>query len=123
MKRHTSEEIGAKLRLARDLVAQGQSQSEICKKLGVSVMTFHRWRKQEPVSAVSARRNDNSGGNKAVVARSTFSLPPEKPQKFEELRLENERLKRIVANLLIEKSKIEEILDQNQRAQRQRAEK
>jgi predicted DNA-binding protein (UPF0251 family) len=45
MKRHSAEEISSKLREAEALMAHGLSQAQACKKLGVSVMTFHRWRK------------------------------------------------------------------------------
>ena len=45
MKRHSAEEIATKLRQAEELMARGQSQAQACKALGVSVMTFHRWRK------------------------------------------------------------------------------
>src|SRR5260370_18024953 len=45
MKRHSAEEIITKLRQAEQLMAGGQSQAQACKGLGVSVMTYHRWRK------------------------------------------------------------------------------
>ena len=47
-KRHTAAEIAAKLRQADALSAEGRVQNEIAKALGVSVMTFHRWRKARP---------------------------------------------------------------------------
>ena len=45
MKKHSREEILLKLGQADELARAGKSQVEICKTLGVSVMTFHRWRK------------------------------------------------------------------------------
>ena len=44
-KRHSTSEIEAKLGQAAVLSSEGQTQSEIAKALGISVMTFHRWRK------------------------------------------------------------------------------
>ena len=44
-KRHASGEIAAKLAQANELVAKGKTQREISKVLGVSIMTYHRWKK------------------------------------------------------------------------------
>ena len=88
-------------------MARGQSQAQACKVLGVSVMTFHRWRKQEaarsghPVSALV--------GLVEVDSNNTNATEPER-SRMDELRLENERLRRIVTDLLLEKMKIEEKL-------------
>ncbi|MET4151021.1 transcriptional regulator with XRE-family HTH domain [Bradyrhizobium sp. RT9b] len=43
-KRHASEEISAKLAQAKELAAEGKTQREISKALGISIMTYHRWR-------------------------------------------------------------------------------
>src|SRR5260370_36048806 len=47
-KRHSRVEIASKLAQANDLATQGKLQSEIAHRLGVSVMTLHRWRKAPP---------------------------------------------------------------------------
>jgi hypothetical protein len=52
MKRHSEEEITTKLRQAKQLMAGGQSQAQVCRGLGVSVMTYHRWRKRQPARDV-----------------------------------------------------------------------
>jgi putative transposase len=44
-KRHASGEITAKLAHANELAAKGKTQREISKALGVSIMTYHRWKK------------------------------------------------------------------------------
>ena len=44
-KRHASGEITAKLAQANELAAKGKTQREISKALGVSIMTYHRWKK------------------------------------------------------------------------------
>lgn len=106
MKRHSTEEIAVKLRQAGDLIAQGQSQAQACRALGFSVMTYHRWRKLLPPATVP----------------SPVSVPDERPvpsldrpltsdeRRVNELRAENDRLRRIVTDLLLEKMKIEEQL-------------
>jgi putative transposase len=48
VKKHSNKEVAAKLDRARVLAANGAYQSDICKDLGISVMTLHRWRKQFP---------------------------------------------------------------------------
>ena len=47
-KRHSRVEIATKLAQANDLATQGKPQSQIARRLGVSVMTLHRWRKAPP---------------------------------------------------------------------------
>jgi transposase-like protein len=100
MKRHLPEEIRAKLRQARDLEQQGQSQAQVCKTLGISVMTFHRWRKQFPqVASPSIKNNDDVEVRDASTGTSN---------QIEELRLENRRLRKIITDLLLERLKLEE---------------
>ncbi|WP_166293743.1 MULTISPECIES: helix-turn-helix domain-containing protein [unclassified Bradyrhizobium] len=106
MRRHSTEEITSKVKQAEELMARGQSQAQACKVLGVSVMTFHRWRKQE-----AARGHHGNGTVTELVARTDDrdGIPPVR-NRIDELRLENERLRRIVTDLLLEKMKIEEKL-------------
>ncbi|MGP9814500.1 helix-turn-helix domain-containing protein [Rhodopseudomonas sp. NSM] len=59
-RRHASEEIASKLAQADELAAKGKTQREISKALGVSVMTYHRWKKM-PVSTTSGSANAGSG--------------------------------------------------------------
>ena len=89
-KRHTAEEIGVKLRQAEEMAHEGKFQDEIARALGVTVMTYHRWRKaQQSLSAPPTPVN--SGG-------------------LGDLELENLRLRRLVTDLLLEKVKLEEEL-------------
>ncbi|RXH16931.1 helix-turn-helix domain-containing protein [Bradyrhizobium guangzhouense] len=107
MRRHSTHEIAAKLRQAEELMAHGQSQAQACKALGVSVMTFHRWRKldlaqpnaRHPLEIAGSVHNDDAPG-----------IPAPDQRRIDELKLENERLRRIVTDLLLEKMKIEEQL-------------
>jgi putative transposase len=101
MKRHSPEEIRTKLRHAQDLENRGQSQGQICKALGISVMTFHRWRKgaeQLPDVASSTTINDEK------IRNGEFG----NSKRVSEVLLENRRLRKIVTDLLLEKLKLEE---------------
>jgi putative transposase len=99
MKRHNRAEIIAALNQAQVMMARGQSQSAICKVLGISVMTLHRWRKEfgDP------RENP--------VGESLRQLDDPR-QQIAELREENRRLRTIVTDLLLERTKGEELLAQ-----------
>ena len=44
-KRHTPEQIVGHLRDAELMESEGKSVAQICKKLGVSEQTYHRWRR------------------------------------------------------------------------------
>jgi putative transposase len=85
-KRHSRVEIATKLAQANHLATQGKLQSEIARTLGVSIMTLHRWRKE-----ASQPDRASSGGTRLA-----------------ELQLENSRLRRLVTDLLLEKTKLEE---------------
>jgi putative transposase len=98
MKRHQRAEIIAALNQAQIMMARGQSQSAICKVLGISVMTLHRWRKEfgDP------RENPDYGQN--VDQREDTR------KQIAELREENRRLRTIVTDLLLERTKGDELL-------------
>ena len=85
MKRHTAEEVIAKLRQAEASLAQGLTVAQVCQQLGVSEQTLHRWRNQY-------------GGLKADEAR-----------RLKELQAENARLKRLVAELALDKQMLQEV--------------
>ncbi len=85
-KRHSPDQIIRKLREADAMLSQGHAIAQICQGLEVSEQTFHRWRNQY-------------GGMKADEAR-----------RLKELELENARLKKIVANLELDKLIIQEVL-------------
>jgi putative transposase len=84
MKRHTPEQIIAKLRQAEAELAQGAGIGQVCQKLGISEQTLHRWRNQY-------------GGLKQEAAR-----------RLKELESENARLKRLVAELALDKQLLQE---------------
>lgn len=109
-KRHTAAEITSKLDEAGALSGQGRNQSEIAQALGISVMTFHRWRKampqqQQPTLASVSRPS-------AVVTE----LPePRRQGRIAELQLENARLRKLVTDLMLEKLRLEDEMQRSDR--------
>ena len=85
MKRHSPEQVIPKLRQAEADLAQGLTIGQVCQKLGISEQTFHRWRNQY-------------GGIKADEAK-----------RLKELEAENTRLKRLVAELALDKHMLQEV--------------
>lgn len=85
MKRHTAEQVITKLRQAEADLAQGLTLAQICQKLGVSEQTLHRWRNQY-------------GGLKADEAK-----------RLRELEIDNARLRRLVAELALDKQMLQEV--------------
>ncbi len=45
-RRHTAEQIIAKLREAEVLLAKGAKMPQVCRKLGVTEQTYYRWRQE-----------------------------------------------------------------------------
>jgi transposase-like protein len=84
-RRHTPEQIIRKLREADRLLGEGRDVAAVCKQLEVSETTLHRWRAQY-------------GGLKAADAK-----------RLKELERENGKLKRIVADQLLENQALQEI--------------
>ena len=84
-RRHTLEQIIRKLREADRLLGEGQDVSAVAKHLEVSEQTLYRWRLQY-------------SGLKADDAK-----------RLKELERENVRLKRIVADQLLENQALKEI--------------
>jgi transposase len=103
-KRHASEEISAKLAQANELAAKGKTQREISKALGVSIMTYHRWKKMLQSSGTfSEGRTEKDGRPGALGDASTSDT-------IKRLELENAQLRRLVTDMLLEKLKYEEEL-------------
>jgi putative transposase len=78
-KRHRPEEIVAKLRQVEVLTAQGQSVAEAIRSIGVTEVTYYRW------------RNEYGG------------LKGDQVKRLKELEAENARLRRAVSDLTLEK--------------------
>jgi putative transposase len=114
--RHTEAEIAAKLEQANDMSAQGELQGDIAKALGVSLMTYHRWRKAREASRRAAPHPVGEAHSTELQARR------EQVRRIGELQLENSRLRRLVTDLLLEKVALEESLH-DRAASRRTAEK
>ncbi|PPI98956.1 IS3 family transposase [Nocardia nova] len=84
-KRHSAEEIVRKLRRADELAAAGASGEEIAADLGISAATLYNWRRQY-------------GGMDTDAAKE-----------LKELREQNARLKRLLADAELEKDALREI--------------
>jgi len=104
-KRHTSAEIATKLGEAATLGAEGRNQREIAQALGVSVMTFHRWRKAQPQGSQSSASSEPE--RRRIVPIGNLS-ESQRRGRMAELQLENSRLRRLVTDLLLEKMRIED---------------
>lgn len=81
----TPEQIIRKLRRADELQAQGKDSAEIARELEISEASLHRWRNQ-------------FGGMQAADAK-----------RLKEIEIENERLKRLVADKVLENIALKEI--------------
>jgi putative transposase len=89
--------------MADDMLAQGRLHSDIARSLGISVMTYHRWRKARGTLAPASSRPA------AIITEHADNLPErEQMARIRELQLENSRLRRLVTDLLLEKVKLEE---------------
>ena len=114
--KHSPGEIAAKLRQADELAAQGKRRSEILRVLGISQMTYHRWRKARSsaapppeLRAPAASDAPAAGGPSKIDAASFAALSPrEQISAFQELQRENVRLRELFTDALLEKIKLEE---------------
>ncbi|AMB48395.1 hypothetical protein Y590_25835 (plasmid) [Methylobacterium sp. AMS5] len=87
--RHKPEDVVAKLRQADVLIAQGQSVADVIRALGVTEVTYDRWRKE-------------FGGLKTDQVR-----------RMKDLEIENARLRRLVADLSLEKQVLADVASEN----------
>lgn len=78
-KRHTAEEIVAKLRQVDVLMAQGKPAAEAIRAIGVTEVTYYRW------------RNEFGG------------LKGDQVKRLKQLETENARLRRVVSDLTLDK--------------------
>jgi putative transposase len=103
--RHTESEIAEKLRTAGEMAAQGKRHTAIAKSLGISVMTYHRWRKAHRTSIRPTIQLAD------IVERTDIPIERQEMSRIRDLQLENSRLRRLVTDLLLEKVKLEERMD------------
>jgi len=79
-KRHTAEEIVAKLRQVDVLTSQGRPVAEAVRSIGVTEVTYYRWRQEY-------------GG-----------LKGDQVKRLKELEAENNRLRRAISDLTLDKT-------------------
>jgi putative transposase len=84
-RRYKPEEIVAKLRQVDVLVPQGHSMADAIRQIGVSEVTFYRWRQE-------------FGG-----------LKIEQVKRLKDLELENNRLRKAVSDLTLDKLILQEV--------------
>ncbi len=89
-KRYSDEQIAFALRQAEG----GTTVEEICRKLGVSDATFYRWKKQ-------------------FAGMGTVEI-----RRLKKLEEENAKLKRLVADLSLDKTMLQDVLKKNGEARR-----
>jgi transcriptional regulator with XRE-family HTH domain len=106
-RRHASGEISAKLAQANELAAKGKTQREISKALGVSIMTYHRWKKMLSPSAADPPESYDHG-HAEMLAENSDSMDTDTLLK--RLELENSRLRRLVTDMLLDKLRLEDEL-------------
>jgi len=88
-KLHSPEQIVKKLREADAVIAQGGTVEQACKQLGISDATYYNWRKQYG------------------------RMKLEQVKQLKALQKENSRLKKLVAELSLDKAILEEALRGN----------
>jgi putative transposase len=96
-RRHASEEIAAKLAQANELAVKGKTHREISKALGVSVMTYHRWKKM-----MSAEDGRGRVRQSIPESRSENESSAEIDERLKRLERENTRLRWLVTDMLLE---------------------
>jgi len=88
-KRYSPEEIIGRLREAEVALAEGATVAEVCRKIGVTQVTYYRWRKEY-------------GGMRVEQAR-----------RLKELEVENARLRKAVSDLTLDKLILKEAAEGN----------
>ena len=83
-KRHTAEQIIAKLREAEVLLSKGTEMPQVCRKLEVTEQTYYRWRKEY-------------GG-----------VRTDQVKRLKELEKQNVQLKKVVADLTLDNAILKE---------------
>jgi transposase-like protein len=88
-KSHTPEQIVRMLRDAEAKLATGQTVEQVCRELGIGEGTYYKWRKQYG------------------------RMQLDQVKRLKELEKENSRLKKLVADLCLDKAILKEALSGN----------
>jgi uncharacterized protein YjcR len=100
--RHSPAEIATKLRQSDAMSKDGVAMAKIAEALGISVMTYHRWRKARGAAPATA----------VTTGAKLVDTPADGDQinRIKQLELENSRLRRLLADILLEKAELQESL-------------
>ena len=88
-KRHTPEQIVKHLRDAAQLLGEGKTVAQVCKRIGVTEVTYYRWKKEY------------DGATRDSIKR------------LKELEKENAQLKRLLADQVVENRVLKDIAEGN----------
>jgi len=102
-KKHTPEQIVNQLRQVEVAVASGKTTAQACKEAAITEQTYYRWRKEY-------------GGLQVDQARRLKELPPQRQRPVAGdpgLEQENAKLKRLVAELSLDKLVLKDIASGN----------
>jgi transposase-like protein len=86
-KRHSPEQIVKQLRDAEQMLGTGKTVAQVCKKLGVTEVTYYRWRREY------------DGADRNQVKR------------LKELEKENAQLKRLLADQVVENRVLKDVAE------------
>ena len=86
-KRYQPEQIIGYLREAEVLLAKGSTIGQVCRKIGITEQTYYRWRKEYG------------------------SLSVDQAKRLKEVEKENVRLKKLVADLSLDKAIMKEVAE------------
>ena len=86
-KRHSAEQIVKHLRDADQMLGEGKTVAQVCKKIGVTEVTYYRWRREY------------DGATRVQVKR------------LKELEKENSLLKRLLADQVVENRVLKDIAE------------
>jgi putative transposase len=84
-KRRNADEVARVLRDADRDLAKGLTVADVCRKIGIAQNTYYRWRRRHDPAQVDSDR------------------------RCRELEVETERLKRLVAELLLDKQMLQDL--------------
>jgi putative transposase len=108
-KREKPEDIVLKLWQVEVLQGQGKSVSKAVRQIGVTVQTYGRWRKGLAMSAIGP------------TTMATGGMGRDQLKRLKELETENQRLKRVAADLSLDKMILTEAARGNRRSAKLRS--
>jgi putative transposase len=101
IKRPKPEEIVVKLRQVEVLMGQGMPRIDAIRQIGVTEQTYYRWKKKRDLFAIGSRITVECG------------MGTEQLKELKRLQKENERLRRAVSDLTLDKLILKEAASGN----------